>query len=179
MLIELPDRALVLLVGPAGAGKSTFAVRHFAADEIVSSDAIRARLTGSEADQSRNGVVFRVLNDEVAQRLRGAGSAVVDATNVERHARRALVRLAVAADAPAVAIVFDLPLVEVLARNRARPGRPVPEDVVTRQWEVLQRALRVGSLGGEGFATVHLLGGAASIEEAAIARISTFGSTLR
>jgi len=179
VIIEIPEPALIVLVGPAGAGKSTFAARLFAADEIVSSDAIRAGLTGSDADQSRNGVVFRVLNDEVAQRLRGGGSAVVDATNVERHARRALLRLAATADAPAIAIVFDLPLDEVLARNAARPGRPVPADVVTRQWETLQRALRADSLDGEGFAAVHLLSGAAAIEEARIARISTSGATSR
>jgi predicted kinase len=166
--IEIAEPALVVLVGPAGGGKTTFAARHFAPEEVVSSDAIRAQLTGSEADQSRNSVVFRVLNDEVAGRLRGGGIAVVDATNVERHARRVLLRLAAAADVPAVAIVFDLPLAEVLARNAARPGRAVPEEVVTRHWQALVRSLHDGSLDREGFAAVHVLGDPVAIDEAAV-----------
>ena len=44
-------RALVVLIGAAGAGKSTLAARLFAPDEIVSSDALRAVISGDEADQ--------------------------------------------------------------------------------------------------------------------------------
>jgi len=171
VLIEIPEPALVVLVGPAGAGKTTFVARHFAAGEIVSSDAIRAELTGSETDQSRNGEVFRRLHAKVASRLRiGDGITVVDATNVERHARRELLQLAAAADIPAIAIVFDLPLDEVLARNGARPGRPVPDDIVTRHWQALRQAISDGSLDGEGFAIVHLLVDSPTIDAVRIER---------
>jgi predicted kinase len=40
--VNLPDPAIVVLIGPAGSGKSTWAAARYAAGEIVSSDALRA-----------------------------------------------------------------------------------------------------------------------------------------
>jgi protein phosphatase len=42
MEIEIPDFALVALVGASGSGKSTFAATHFLPTEVLSSDHFRA-----------------------------------------------------------------------------------------------------------------------------------------
>ena len=47
-----PADALVLLVGAAGSGKSTLAGRLFPPDSILSSDALRAELSGDPANQA-------------------------------------------------------------------------------------------------------------------------------
>ncbi|TMB52315.1 MAG: hypothetical protein E6J50_02435 [Chloroflexi bacterium] len=83
MKIALPSDAMVVLVGIAGSGKSTFARAHFAPTEILSSDAFRAVVADDEADQSASGDAFALLHAALALRLRRARLAVVDATNVE------------------------------------------------------------------------------------------------
>jgi protein phosphatase len=41
MRIDLPEPSLVVLVGASGSGKSSFAARHFAPTEVISSDFCR------------------------------------------------------------------------------------------------------------------------------------------
>lgn len=172
-VIRLPDPSLVVLIGAAGAGKSTLAARLFAADDVLSSDAHRAIVAGDEADQRATRTAFSILHRRLDQRLAAGHSAVVDATNVQAHASRSLLRRAAARGVPAVAIVLDLPAIEVLARNAARPGRSVPEAVVRRQLDGLARsAAAAGSIAGglaaEGFAAVHLVRSAAALDTLAV-----------
>lgn len=168
-VIRLPDPCLVVLVGAAGSGKSTLAARLFAPDDILSSDAHRGLVAGDEADQRATKAAFSLLHRRLGRRLAEGRTVVVDATNVQGHARRSLLRRAAAQGVPAVAIVLDLPAIEVLARNAARPGRTVPEAVVRRQLDDLARvAGPAGSiasgLAAEGFAIVHVLRSAAELD---------------
>jgi predicted kinase len=87
---------------------------------------------------------------------------VVDATNVERHARRALVRRAAAAGAPAIAMLFALPAETVLSRNASRT-RVVGQDFVERHISLVA-ALTAVTLAGEGFAAVHVLRTSAEVD---------------
>ena len=41
MKIEIPEFALVLLIGASGTGKSNFAAKHFLPTETISSDRMR------------------------------------------------------------------------------------------------------------------------------------------
>ncbi|HET7026311.1 MAG TPA: AAA family ATPase [Candidatus Limnocylindrales bacterium] len=157
LVLELPDPCVVLLVGPAGAGKTTFARRLFASEEILSSDAFRALVSGDEADQRATRRAFAMLNRTLVRRLADGLLSVVDATNLERHARRAIATRAAAARVPTVALVFDVPLRTALARNRLRPGRRVPDAVVAMHRGMLDRLLDGGSLDGEGHALVAVL----------------------
>ncbi|MGH7912223.1 MAG: AAA family ATPase [Candidatus Dormibacteraceae bacterium] len=155
MVLELPDPSLVLLIGPSGAGKTTFANRHFSATEVVSSDVCRALVADDEGDLSASADAFSVLHLIAKLRLGRRRTAVVDATNVQRLARLPLLELAWAAGLEAVAIVLDLPEEVCLEHNRARPNRHVPADVVRQQAAELRDALP--GLAAEGFGRLWVL----------------------
>lgn len=149
----VPDGALVVLIGAAGAGKTTLAARHFPSETILSSDGFRARLGGSEADQSVTRPAFAALHRALLARLARGRLTVVDATNVTAAARASLLRLARSSGAPPIALVLDVPAEVAIARNAARDGRVVPEAAVRRQLGALERA-DDATLRREGFATV-------------------------
>ena len=153
--LAIPDPSLVVLVGPAGSGKSTFAARCFAPGEVLASDAMRAIVGRDESDQAVTRSAFALLNRQLDGRLRDGKLAVVDATNVEAHARRALLQRARAARVPAVAIVLDLPPRIVLGRNQARAGRVVEAAVVRHHLARLRAAVDRGQLEREGFDLVY------------------------
>jgi protein phosphatase len=160
--VEVPG--VVVLVGAAGAGKSTFAAARFDAAEILSSDDLRGAVAGDPSDQRATPLAFSILHREVRRRLAAGRLVVVDATNVERHARLGLVRLARAAGVPAVAIVLLADPATIHAQNAGRPGRVVPAEIVDRHLAALGRlgdgpdAIPV-ALALEGFAAVHLVDG--------------------
>src|SRR5436190_1050164 len=114
--IALPPDAMVVIVGIAGSGKSTFAGARFALTEILSSDAFRAMVADDEADQSASVDAFAMLHAALRFRLRRGRLSVVDATNVEEWSRRELLDIAARERRPAVAIVLDLSMEVCLER---------------------------------------------------------------
>lgn len=168
--LEIPEPSLIVLVGAAGSGKSTFAARHFGADEVLSSDAYRQLLTGDEADQRASGPAFRRLHEELARRLAAGRLTVVDATNVTSHARQVLLGRAKDADVPAIAIVLDPPAETVHAQNAGRDARVVPTEVVDRHLDGLRDTIASGRLETEGFAAIHHIGGSIAVDDVRVVR---------
>jgi predicted kinase len=173
--IVVPDPALIVLIGPAGAGKSTFAQRWFAPEEILSSDALRAVVSGDANDQSATGAAFAILHRQLGRRLAAGLLTVVDATNVQHSSRRSLLVRARRAGHPSVAIVLNLPRLTVHERNAARLERVVAPDVIDVQLEALERSLRAGQLAGEGFVAVHVLATANEVDWLDVVRSRTDG----
>src|SRR6266498_1430296 len=150
--IEIPELALVALVGVSGSGKSTFARRHFAPTQVLSSDAFRAMVADDENDQSASADAFEALHFVAGKRLKAGRLTVVDATNLQAHARAGLVAVAREHDVLPVAIVLDVPEPLCWERTRDRPDRQISRHVLGRMQRDLRRSL--SQLGREGFRKV-------------------------
>ncbi|MET0422762.1 MAG: AAA family ATPase, partial [Actinoplanes sp.] len=165
-MIEIPELSLVALVGISGSGKSTFARRHFAPTQVLSSDYFRGLVADDENDQSASADAFDVLHYVAGKRLAAGRLTVVDATNLQAHARAGLVKVAREHDVLPVAIVLDVPEALAWERTEARPDRTFGRPVLTRMQRDLRRSL--GSLAREGFRKIHVLRG---VDEIAAAEI--------
>jgi len=153
--IEIPELALVALIGASGSGKSTFGRRHFLPTEVLSSDFFRGLVSDDENDQAATGDAFEALYYMLAKRLARGRLTVVDATNVRPEDRKRLVEHARQYHCFAIAIVLNASEKTCLERNRNRPERSFGPHVVRRQLGDLKRGMR--GLEREGFRYVHLL----------------------
>ncbi len=122
-LLDIPDFALVVLIGATGSGKSTFASRWFAFNEIVSSDRCRGMVIDAENDQSVSADAFDLVRFIAEKRLKNRRLAVIDATNVRAADRKPWIEIARRWHALPVAIVLDPGLDVCVARNKERPDR--------------------------------------------------------
>jgi protein phosphatase len=166
--IRIPELSLVVLIGPSGSGKSTFAERHFKTTEVLSSDVFRGLVSDDENDQAATKDAFEALHFVAGKRLASGKLSVIDATNVQREARRPLVELARAHHVLPVAIVFDMPERLCVERNAARPDRDFGPHVVRQQRSQLKRSLR--GLDREGFRRVFVFDTPDEVEQAEIER---------
>ena len=146
---------LIVLVGPAAAGKSSTARALVAgglpASSVVSSDALRATLTDDEGDQECSELVFDLMRRIVEHRCSRGLTTVVDATNLAASNRQIWLTIARASKMPVVAVLHDVLLAELIRRNAAR-DRHVPVEVLV----AMDAAYRgIGDLVAEGFAEVR------------------------
>ncbi|MBX5493717.1 MAG: polynucleotide kinase-phosphatase [Bryobacteraceae bacterium] len=163
--LEIPEFALIALIGASGSGKSTFARKHFLPTEVLSSDFFRGLVSDDETDQSCTREAFDALHYVLEKRLSRGRLTVVDATNVRPEDRKRLIEQANKYHCFAIAIVLDTPEQICLERNSRRPDRAFGPHVVRGQIRALQHSLR--RLEREGFRYVHVLSG----EECAIRRV--------
>jgi protein phosphatase len=122
-------KALVILVGPPASGKSTWG-KKFAEDNkvvYVSTDAIRAEIGSGEGDQNVSAAAFGIARQRVSQALAAGKSAMIDATSVNRKARRDWINLGRGHGAYIIAVAFEVSRDELLRRDAQRDRHVGPE----------------------------------------------------
>ncbi|MEF3117593.1 AAA family ATPase [Streptomyces chrestomyceticus] len=150
----IPDPALIVLIGAAGSGKSTWA-RTWPSTQVLELDQFRAMVSDCAGDQSATLAAATVLHTALEARLARKKTTVIDATNTEAHVRAGLLDIARSYGVPAVAFLVSTPADVCVARQTGRsPARAVPEDVVRRQHAETIAAFP--HLRAEGFAHVVL-----------------------
>lgn len=141
MKLVIPRNALVILIGAAGSGKSTFARAHFEQYQIVASSQCRELVSDDRYSRNYEDQANGLFRYCVASRLRLKKLTVADATNIRTAPRRRLLRLAQRYGAPAVGVVFDVPLISCLQGNALRSHQE-PDGVIERQWREVASAVK-------------------------------------
>jgi protein phosphatase len=168
MNIKIPELSLVVLIGASGAGKSTFARKHFLPTETLSSDFCRGLVSDDESSLDATNDAFDVLHYIAGKRLAAGRLTVVDATNVQASARQPLVALARDYHMLPVAIVLNVAERVCLERNTSRPNRDFGPHVVRSHVRSLRQSLR--NLKREGFRHIIVLESAEEIDSVTIER---------
>ena len=148
-----PAGALVLLVGPPAAGKTTLATALVAAgevdaDDVLSTDTYREVLTGDALDLTSDRKVWAQVRERLAEKMVAGRTTVVDATNLFARRRARHIRVAREYGRPVVAVRFDVPAAELLARNEQR-DRVLTENVVVTMAVEMEEHATTDDLGAE------------------------------
>jgi alkanesulfonate monooxygenase SsuD/methylene tetrahydromethanopterin reductase-like flavin-dependent oxidoreductase (luciferase family)/predicted kinase len=137
---RLPDPVMVVLVGAAGSGKSTWAAERFRMAEVVSSDALRATVGSGPADLEATVDAFALLDQIVTARTKRSLTTVIDTLGLDPERRAGYRRLAHEAGLPAVLVIMNTAAALCRERNRRR-DRPVPAPNLTDQLRKTSRLL--------------------------------------
>jgi len=169
MLIEIPEIAVVALIGVSGSGKSTFARAHFKPTEVLSSDFFRALISDDENNQKATKDAFETLFYVANKRMDLGLMTVIDATNVQKDARALILNLAKEQNCYAIAIVLDIPEKICRERNQKRTDRNFGDHVIRNQADQLRHSIK--NLKKEGFRYVYVLKSEEEIQNVDIKRI--------
>ncbi|NLX07013.1 MAG: AAA family ATPase [Phycisphaerae bacterium] len=132
-VVRLARNGLVVLMGPAGSGKSFFARRFFRRSQAVSSDRCREMIIDDPRVQRVSGDAFELFYTIVEMRAKYGRLTVADATHLAAEYRARHLKIAERYSRPVYLIVFEAPLETCLERNRGRRRR-VEEEVIRTQY---------------------------------------------
>ncbi len=159
-IITTPWRTLLVLCGPAGCGKSTFAQglveRHRAlrATTVVSSDYCRALVCDDEANQRVNRDAFDLFHLIIQKRLLQGCFTIADSTALQSQARHKLLKLAWSNHYSSLLLIFNISASTCLQRDLERK-RSVGERVIARHTQLLQQTLLIAP--NEGWNQVYTI----------------------
>lgn len=140
--LSIPEFCLVLLIGPTGSGKSTFARRLFKTTEIVSSDDCRAIVSDDETSLDATADAFDLVAYIAEKRLAARRLTVIDATNVKSEDRARFVSLAKKYHALPVAFAFFINDKICHQRNQARDNRDFGAHVARNHLRSMKRGFK-------------------------------------
>jgi len=128
---------LVVLCGPSGSGKSSYAARHYKDYACISLDEIREEINGNRSSQKNPGEVLHLAKDRLKAYLRAKQNVIWDATNLRSDFRKILCDFGFDYHALVTLIVFLHSHKSLKAANSKRT-HAVPEIVLSKQLQNFQ-----------------------------------------
>lgn len=148
---KIPLHSLVVLIGPAGGGKTTLSKR-FADYEVLSCEEIRYELTGDYQQNDSGNIVNREINRRTQLKLELGQRVVVDSTNLRKKDRVSLTEIAFKTGVPIFYIICNLDEKTKL-KNAPSSWRERASDAIVKQ-ESLFKTNERDILRGDGVANV-------------------------
>jgi predicted kinase len=134
---------LILLIGIPGSGKSTLATQLLTECpqmQLVSTDAIRGQLFGSQATQGPWFLIWQEIEKQFQEATTANIPTIFDATNAQRKNRQEVIQLARSIGFTHITGMWvRTPVWLCLIRNKER-DRQVPEEVILRMHRQLRDA---------------------------------------
>lgn len=130
---------IVLLIGPCGCGKTTYALKYIEQHNNtihLSSDKVREELWGDEAIQGDNNEVFRLLQSRAIDALNNGYNVVYDCTNMTRKDRACIISVCPKFAKIEAHVIFS-PIETCIERDAARE-RTVGKEVIDRMLKRFQ-----------------------------------------
>lgn len=161
LVVTLPRRTLLVLCGPAGCGKSTFAsqlVTHsqqlgLRPTSIVSSDYCRALICDDERNQEVNRDTFDLFHFIIYKRMLQSVFTIADSTALRADARRRMLGLAHRHDYTACLLIFNIDAATCIQHDQQR-ARSVGAEVITYQMGFMPKVIQDAPL--EGWNQLHM-----------------------
>ena len=130
-------QTLIVMCGLPGSGKSKWADTYSKSHPeytVISTDAIRKELFGSEDDQSNGWTVFLTAYERILKAIEAGGNAIFDATNVRRRDRRKIIKFFSKYDFLSLKLVLmDTPVQVCKLRDAdSQRGHHVGEETIDR-----------------------------------------------
>ena len=130
--------ALVILIGPTGAGKSTWAAKHFTEDEVIDTDAVRIEF-GEARGMSRDNLATlfksvweteeQQIIEEYHRRIKAGiddeKRVVAEASHLRKEVRLKVANIGLTCNVPVIYVVFDRPREDKLKTAGWRAEAPI------------------------------------------------------
>jgi len=130
-MLKIPLHALIVMVGPSGAGKTDIAINAFDDHEIVSLDNIREELTGDVNNYHHEDIVNEEFYRRIKLKLSIGERVVADASHVKKKERLLTTMIGMDMHVPIYYIVVDRPLDEKLTSNQIGDGTLINKEDAT------------------------------------------------
>jgi len=140
--INNESKELVIPIGPAGCGKSTYRMKNYSKYTLICPDLIRFKILDSENtkiyfDYEFESQVWKQVYILFDEAIKCGYNIYFDATNLTQKRRYPLVCRALRKGYKIHMIYFNIPLEVALERNTKRE-RKVPDEVIKEQFEKLE-----------------------------------------
>ncbi len=148
LILNVPRRTLVVLCGPAGSGKTTFAkalINEYATEGLrettnISSDFCRGLICDDENNQQVSAEAFILFYDIIGKRMQQGVFTIADSTALQVRTRSELLDIAHLHQYNTCILVFNTSVQSCIQRDAERT-RSVGEQVVRYHSDLLLQAL--------------------------------------